>query len=198
MATITSDPEAASHRELAALRERLDALERQVAEQADSRQSDAEGLSLLVFSGELDRLMAAFTLASGAAACGMRVTMFFTFWGAAGLKKDGAQAGGKTLVERMLGWLLPGGLHRRRLSRLDMAGVGRSLMSREMRLKQIPDLSALIAMAAESGVEIHVCDMSMHLLGIRAEELIDYPGIRACGVAHFVDLAARSRTTLFI
>jgi peroxiredoxin family protein len=179
--------------DVALLRARVERLEREVrAQQADY------GLSVLVFSGELDRLLAAFTTAVGAAACGQRASMFFTFWGAAALKKHGAQAAGKTFIERMFGWLLPGGLHRRRLSRLDMGGIGRAIIGREMRRKQIADLPALIAMAADTGVEIYFCEMSMDLMGIRAEELIDYPGARACGVAHFIDLASRSRSTLVI
>jgi len=179
--------------EVEELRARLEQLEREVR-----AQQPEYGLSVLVFSGELDRLLAAFTTAVGAAACGQRASMFFTFWGAAALKKHGAQAAGKTFSERMFGWLLPGGMHRRRLSRLDMGGIGRTLIGREMRRKQIADLPQLVAMAAETGVEIYFCEMSMDLMGIRSEELIDYPGARACGVAHFIDLAARSRSTLFI
>jgi peroxiredoxin family protein len=193
MATIISDPGVAAASELALLRARVDALE----SQARSRR-EPEGLSLLVFSGELDKLLAAFTMAAGAAACGMRVSMFFTFWGAAGLKKSGPQAAHKSLVEKIFGLLLPGGLTKRKLSRLDMGGIGRAIVSREMRLKQIPDLASLIEMAAESGVELHICEMSMHLMGVRQEELIDYPGIKVCGVAHFLDLAANSRATMFI
>ena len=94
--------------------------------------------------------------------------------------------------------MLPGGLGRRALSRLDMAGVGRALLAREMRRKQIPDLPALIALAAESGVQVYVCDTTMHLMGIRHEELIDFPGRKVCGVAQFVDLAANARSTLVI
>jgi len=153
---------------------------------------------VLVFSGELDRLLSAFTLAVGAAACGLRVSMFFTFWGVAALKKSGPQSPGKSVVERMFGWLLPGGLSRRKLSRLDMAGMGRAIIAREMRAKQVSDLPALIAMAADSGVEINLCEMSMGLMGIRHQELVDYPRMNTCGVAHFVDLASRSQTTLFI
>ncbi len=132
----------------------------------------------------------------GAAACGLPASMFFTFWGAAALKKDGPQPHGKTLVERMLGWMLPGGLERRRLSRLDFGGAGRALLGREMRRKQIPDLQSLIDMAADSGVRLYVCDTTLHLMGIRLEELIDYPGREVCGVAQFVDLAADARATL--
>ncbi len=178
------------HDESREVERRLQALEARFEGRA------GEGFALLVFSGELDRLLAAFTVATGAAACGLPVSMFFTFWGAAALKKSGPQTQGKSLVERMFGWMLPGGLQRRRLSRLDMGGAGRALLGREMQRKQMPDLAALIAIAAESGVRIYVCDSTLHLMGIRPEELIDYPDRQLCGVAQFVDLAATSRTTL--
>jgi len=178
--------------QIQSLQQRITALEQRVAP------ADVDGMALLVFSGELDRLLAAFTVATGAAACGMPVSMFFTFWGAAALKKAGPQVGDKSLVERMFGWMLPGGMERRALSRLDMGGLGRALLGREMRRKQIPDLPTLIALAAESGVQVYVCDTTMHLMGIRHEELIDYPDRKVCGVAQFVDLAANARTTLVI
>ena len=104
--------------------DRVARLERRV-----DRLPDPNNLTLLVFSGDLDRLMAAFTIASGAAATGMSVNMFFTFWGSGALKRGGAQPGGKTLVERMFGWMLPGGVDRLPLSKLDFAGMGRVLMA---------------------------------------------------------------------
>ncbi|MCC7123010.1 MAG: DsrE/DsrF/DrsH-like family protein [Gammaproteobacteria bacterium] len=167
-------------------------------EHAVARLPDPNHLTLLVFSGELDRLMAAFTVASGAAASGMEVDMFFTFWGSAALKRGGPQARGKTLVERMFGWLLPGGVARLPLSRLDFAGVGRVLMAREMKRKGIADLRGLIDGAIESGVRVHVCEMTLDMMGIRREELLDYPGLSVCGVASFIEMAASGNHTLFI
>lgn len=158
---------------------------------------DANAMTLLVFSGELDKLLAAFTIANGAAASGMTVSMFFTFWGTAALKAR-TLLGGKSLVERAFGMLLPGGLGRRALSRLDMAGIGRFLMGREMRQKNISGLPALIEQAAGLGVQIYACEMSMELMGIRREELLDYPGLQFCGAVKFADLAASGNTTLFI
>lgn len=158
----------------------------------------ASAISLVVFSGELDKLLAGFVIATGAAACGMKASMFFTFWGTAALKKAGRQARGKSWIEWLFGWMLPAGLHKRRLSHLDMAGLGRRLMAREMRQKNIPDLPALIDLAAQSGVEIFICEMSMHLMGIRPEELIDYPNLKYCGVAGFLQAASTSNATLFI
>lgn len=158
----------------------------------------ANAMSLVVFSGELDKLLAAFVIATGAAACDMKVSMFFTFWGTAALKKAGPQARGKGWIEWMFGWMLPGGFHRRRLSKLDMCGIGRRLMAREMRKKSVPDLPTLVELAAQSGVEINICEMSMNLMGIRPEELIDYPNLKYCGVAGFLQAASASKTTLFI
>ena len=173
--------------------ERLAKLERRV-----EGGPDANALSMVVFSGELDKLLAAFVIATGAAASEMRVSMFFTFWGTAALKKDAAQSRGKSWVEWAFGWMLPRGAGRTALSQMDMCGLGRMLMQSEMKKKNIADLDQLIPTAAELGVKIRVCEMSMQLMGIRREELIDYPGLDYCGVATFADLTSKANTTLFI
>ncbi|MCC6708912.1 MAG: DsrE/DsrF/DrsH-like family protein [Gammaproteobacteria bacterium] len=162
-----------------------------------ARAPDPDGMTLLVFSGELDKLLAAFTIANGAAATGMSVRMFFTFWGAAALKER-TLLGGKSLVERAFGLMLPGGLKHRALSRMDMLGVGRRLMAREMRRKNVALLPELVAQAASLGVEIYLCEMSMEIMGIAPQELIDYPNIQYCGAVKFADLAASGNTSLFI
>lgn len=180
-----------THPEVQQLEERIAALEASQANVSNTFQ-------LLVFSGERDKLLAAFVMATGAAASGMRVRMFFTFWGTASLKKSKAQVGTKSLVERAFGWMLPGGVRQTKLSKMDMAGIGRQLMSVEMKKKGVADLPQLIDLAGELGVEIQVCEMSMELMGIRAEELIEYPCLDYCGVATFVDQASDANTTLFI
>lgn len=176
---------------------RIDGLERLVKTQAENA-ADTNALNMLVFDGSRDRLMAAFVMATGAAACGMQVSMFFTFWASSALRKGGPQVGKKTLVERAFGWMLPGSAAKTRLSQMDMGGIGRFLMEREMKRKNVSDLNQLIQTAAELGVEISVCEMSMQLMGIRREELIDYPNLGFCGVAQFVDQSAKANTTLFI
>jgi len=186
-------PPTADRAELDELSKRVAALENRFETAPDS-----DSLSMVVFSGELDRVLAALVIATGAAACGMTVSMFFTFWGTAALKKAGPQAAGKTLIERMFGWMLPGGFHKLKLSKMDMMGIGRRMMAAEMRKKQTPDLSTLIDIARESDVEINICDMSMSLMGIRKEELIEYPGLSFCGVARFLELSSKASTTLFI
>jgi peroxiredoxin family protein len=159
---------------------------------------DTNSLNLLVFEGTRDRLLAAFVMATGAAACGMQVTMFFTFWGTAALRKERATSKQKSWIERALGWMLPSSFSRTKLSQLDMCGLGRLLISREMRKKNIADLPELLDVAADLGVTIRVCEMSMKLMGIQREELLDYPGLEFCGVASFVEDAAAANTTLFI
>ena len=151
-----------------------------------------------MFEAHRDRLLAAFVMATGAAACGMEVNMFFTFWATSALKQGGPQLGKKSLVERAFGWMLPSSSQGTKLSQMDMCGIGRVLMDREMKKKNIADLDVLIKTAADLGVKISVCEMSMQLMGIRREELIDYPGIEFCGVAKFVEEAATANTTLFI
>ncbi|MCA9043860.1 MAG: DsrE/DsrF/DrsH-like family protein [Planctomycetaceae bacterium] len=170
-------------------------------EKLEARLNDAPDpntMNLLVFDASRDRLLAAFVMANGAAACGMNVSMFFTFWGTAALKKDAAQSRGKSWVEWAFGWMLPRGAGRTALSQMDMCGLGRMLMQSEMKKKNIADLDQLIPTAAELGVKIRVCEMSMQLMGIRREELIDYPGLDYCGVATFADLTSKANTTLFI
>jgi len=176
-----------------ALSRRLAALEQEMA-----RLADRTGVTLCVFSGDLDRLIAAFSIANTAAACGLRVSMFFTFWGTALLRRPGTGTRGRPLMERIFGWLLPAGPGRMPLSRLNMGGIGRWMILAEMRRKRIPDLNALIEMADASGIEILACGMSMELMGIRPDDLIDYPKLRICGATQFVDVAAEGNVTLFV
>ena len=176
---------------------RLARLERTFEEYAETT-PDVDALNIVVFDGARDRLLAAFVIATGAAACGMKVTMFFTFWATPALRKDAKQFGKKTLIERAFGWMLPGGLRQTRLSQMDMLGIGRKLLENEMKRKNIADLPTLLKTAGELGVQISVCEMSMKLMGIRAEELIEYPDLTFCGVAKFVEGSAKANTTLFI
>jgi peroxiredoxin family protein len=105
---------------------------------------------------------------------------------------------GKTFVEWAFGWMLPASLRKTKLSQFEMAGLGRFLLEQEMKRKNICDLPQLVDTAAELGVHISVCEMSMNLMGIRREELMEYPGLEYCGVAKFTENAATANTTLFI
>jgi len=153
-------------------------------------------LSLVVFSGDLDRQLAAFVMATGAAASGMHVSMFFTFWGTTALRRRARVK--KDLWGRMFGSLLPRGASQLPLSQLNLGGIGPAMMRHLMRRKGVCSLEELIATAAELDVNINVCTMSMDLMGLERDELIEYPNLGYCGAASFVDIAARSRTTLFV
>jgi peroxiredoxin family protein len=156
-----------------------------------------EKLSLIVFSGSLDRLIAAFVLATGAAAMGMQVSMFFTFWGTSALRRDGVTVK-KTLLERMFGWMLPKGVKRLPLSQMNMAGGGPAMIRYVMKKNGVASVEEMIELCKELGVELNVCTMSMELLGMKPEELIDYPGRSFCGVAKFLETAAPGKITMFV
>jgi peroxiredoxin family protein len=156
-----------------------------------------EKLSLIVFSGSLDRLIAAFVLATGAAAMGMQVSMFFTFWGTAALRRGQAQVK-KTLLERMFGWMLPKGVKKLPLSQMNMAGGGPAMIRYVMKKNGVASVEEMIELSKELGVELNVCSMSMELLGMKPDELIDYPGRSFCGVAKFLETAAPGKITMFL
>lgn len=177
---------------------RISRLEAQIETLKNQQAKTSNAFSLLVFSGERDKLLAAFVMATGAAATGMDVCMFFTFWGTASLKNSKTQIGKKSMTERGFGWMLPGGASQTKLSKMDMMGVGRYLMSAEMKKKGVAELPQLIELAGELGVRIQICEMSMNLMGITHEELIDYPLLEYCGVASFMEQATNTNTTLFI
>lgn len=174
--------------DIAELRERIERLE-------GAQTSDR--LSLCVFSGELDKIIAAFVIATGAAASGMDVKMFFTFWGTAALR-DAKKRADKSLVGKMFGWMLPRGTRKLKLSKMQLLGMGRAMIRSIMKKQGVASVEELIEIAAELEVQILVCTMSMELMEIKREELIDYPNLDFVGVASFVELAADSRSTLFI
>ena len=152
--------------------------------------------TLVVFSGDLDKALAAFIIANGAAAMGSRVTMFFTFWGINILRRREKVSVAKTIVERMFGWMMPRGATRLALSRMNMAGMGAAMIRGIMRKKHVASLPELIATARKAGVRLVVCSMSMDLMGIKKEELI--AGIEEGGVATYLDNAEAGNVNLFI
>lgn len=159
--------------------------------------SQQEKLSLIVFSGSLDRLIAAFVLATGAAAMGMQVSMFFTFWGTAALRRENVHVK-KNLLERMFGWMLPKGVKKLPLSQMNMAGGGPAMIRYVMKKNGVASVEDMIELSKELGVELNVCTMSMDLLGMKPDELIDYPNKTYCGVAKFLETAAPGKITMFL
>jgi NADPH-dependent 2,4-dienoyl-CoA reductase/sulfur reductase-like enzyme/peroxiredoxin family protein/rhodanese-related sulfurtransferase/TusA-related sulfurtransferase len=152
--------------------------------------------TMVVFSGDFDKAMAAFVIANGAAAMGSEVTLFFTFWGLNVLRRPEKMAVRKNLVERMFGWMMPRGADRLTLSKMNMGGMGLRMIKGIMKRKHVTSLPDLIASARQAGVRLVACSMSMDLMGIRREELID--GVAEGGVATFLDNAEQSNVSLFI
>ncbi len=139
----------------------------------------------MVFSNDLDKALAAFIIANGAASMGYEVTLFFTFWGINILRKDNPADVKKNLVEKMFGFMMPKGPRKLGLSQMHMGGVGKAMIEGIMNKKGVASLSELISAAQENGVKMVVCTMSMDLMGIKREELID--GIDEGGVAMYID-----------
>jgi peroxiredoxin family protein len=155
-------------------------------------------ISIIVFSGELDKMLAAMIIATGARAMDMEVKMFFTFWGTAMLRDKNKNPKGKDFMSKMFGFMIPKGSTKVKLSKLNMAGMGKAMLKSLMKKKRVASLEELIATAAELGVEINVCEMSMDLMGFKREEMIDYPHLNYCGVGTYLSDADESRIQLFI
>ncbi|MCL5952480.1 MAG: DsrE/DsrF/DrsH-like family protein [Chloroflexi bacterium] len=152
-------------------------------------------LSMVVFSGDMDKVMAAFIIATGAAASGIDVTMFFTFWGLKAIQSG--ELTGKSLFGRMLGIMNRGGVDAIGPSRLNMGGMGRWMFKKMMKSKNVASLGELRNLAVEMGVKLLPCQMSMDVMEIGTDKLIP----AACppaGVAAFIEEAQHSKTTLFI
>jgi len=152
--------------------------------------------TIVVFSNDLDRAMAAFIIANGAAAMGSSVTLFFTFWGLNILRKDAGTPVRKTFMERMFGMMMPRGARKLVLSKMNMLGMGTMMMKGIMRQKQVATLPELIASARNAGVRLVACTMSMDVMGIKKEELID--GVEEGGVAMYLAAAEQGSVNLFI
>ena len=152
--------------------------------------------ALVVFSGDLDRVMAAFVIATGAAAAGLENSIFFTFWVLSVLKKKGARAAGKGLKQRMFALMTPTGPEGLGTSQLNFFGMGATMLRSMMKEQGIASLEELMGMARELGVKMTACTMSMDAMGIAKEELVG--GLEYGGVAAFMADASRARVSLFI
>ena len=178
-------------------------LEKQIGEikaqlEALSKSSPENKIALILFSGELDKALASFVIATGAAAMGMDVVMFFTFWGTPILRNKGKKVGGKDFMGKMFGAMLPEGISEVKLSKMNMAGMGTAMMKSLMKKKNVASLEEMLELAAEMGVRIFICEMSMDLMGFKREEMIEYPNLTFCGVAKFLEEAQNSKVQLFI
>ena len=184
---------AAEPTRLLALEEKLRELEKRLTYLEGQAAEDR--VALVVFSGDLDRVLAAFIIATGAAAMGQQVSMFFTFWGLSVLKKD-TQLSGKTLFQKMMALMSPGSSRNLPVSRMNYFGAGSKMLRAMMKAKNVNSLEELMSLAKELGVRMVACEMSRDLMGIRESELIG--GLECGGVATFLADSLQARTSLFI
>ncbi len=164
--------------------------------QTVSAPSVGNNKTIIVFDGDMDKVLASFVIANGALAMGRQVTMFFTFWGLTALRKTEKIKVKKNFVEKMFGFMLPRGAGKLKLSKMNMAGIGTAMMKGIMKDKNIDSLETLMKKAMENGVRIIACSMSMDVMGIRPEELID--GVEIGGVGTYLGDAEESDVNLFI
>ncbi len=178
------------------MQEQLDTLRKELARVKSAGQEDK--LSMVLFSGDLDKALAAFIIATGAVAMGMESVIFLTFWGTPLFRKPDKTVGGKDLMGKMFGWMLPKGARKATLSKMNMGGMGTVMLKDLMKKKNVASLEQMIDMAGQLGVRVYVCEMSMDLMGFKREEMIDYPDLKYAGVATFLAEAKNSKVQLFL
>ena len=176
---------------------RIGDLRKELKEELDELRERTVGnrVTMVVFSGDLDRVMAALVIATGAASMGLAVSMFFTFWGLAALKKE-RRLGGKNLLEKAFSIMTPAGIPGLGVSKMNFAGAGALMLRKMMKDKDVASVEELFAMAREMGVRMVACTMTMDVMGVREQELID--GLELGGVATYLGDASDSKVTLFI
>jgi peroxiredoxin family protein len=158
---------------------------------------DTSKKTLIVFSGDFDKAMAALIIANGAAAMGDDVTMFFTFWGLNIIRKpEKVKVGGKSFLQGMFGKMMPRGTGKLGLSKMNFAGMGVPMMKKVMKAAGAMSLEELLAAAQEQGVRLIACTMTMDMLGFKKEELLD--GVEFAGVAAYLAEADEANVNLFV
>lgn len=157
---------------------------------------DSKGKTIIMFSDDLDKALATFVLANGAAATGQKVTIFFTFWGLNVIKKLHKPQVEKDIFGKMFGMMLPSSSRKLKLSKMSMGGIGGKMMRSIMRRKGIDSLESLRQQALDNGVEFIACQMSMDVMGVKREELLDE--VTVGGVATYMERADNANMNLFI
>ncbi len=177
------------------LQKQVELLQKKVKKLENNRKDQ---LSIALVSGDMDKILAAFVISLAAAAMDTKVKIFFSFWALSALRDKKKKAHGKDFISKMFGIMLPKSKNNLKLSNMNMAGMGPMMIKMLMKKKNVLSLDQMFEQAAQLGVEITVCEMSMGLMGFMSEELIDYPGLRFAGAATFVADAGESSVQLFI
>ncbi|MEW5844883.1 MAG: DsrE/DsrF/DrsH-like family protein [Bacteroidota bacterium] len=155
-------------------------------------------LSIAIVSGDLDKILATMIISLAAAASDTKVKLFFSFWALSALRDPKKKAQGKDFISKMFGLMLPKGRNKLKLSKMNMMGMGPAMIKFLMRKQNVMSLDEMFKQAAELGIEIIVCEMSMNLMGFKKEEIIDYPHLSYAGAATFVAEASQSSIQFFI
>ena len=164
--------------------------------EATKMTSEEKGKTFILFSDDLDKTLATFVLANGAAATGKKVSIFFTFWGLNAIKKVHKPKVKKDIWGKMFGWMLPSDSTKLALSQMNMMGIGAKMMRFLMQKKGVDSLESLRQQAIDNGVEFIACQMSMDVMGVNREELLDE--VTVGGVATYMDRAEQANVNLFI
>jgi peroxiredoxin family protein len=181
--------------------DRLEKMEREIGDlkRQVASATRENSVSIVCFSGEWDKLFAAFTIATGALAMGQEVHMFFTFWGATAIRNATGNSPRKgSLLQRMLSWFLPKRASRTPLSKMNFGGLGKVMLGHLLKEKGVDDLPTLIEEARQLGANFHCCETSLRLFGWDKHELIGDNESNWCGVSTFMSLARKSQVALFI
>lgn len=176
-----------------ALQQRVKSLE--AALTSLERRVPEDRVAIIVFSGDLDKLLAGLIIATGAAALGQEVTLFFTFWGLSSIKRQ-QMLEGKSFSEKLMSIMTPASTKQMGVSKLNFFGLGSRMLRSMMEEKQVASVEDLLQMARDMDVRFVACEMSRDVMGIEQQELLD--GVESGGVAAFLGDALNSRTALFI
>ena len=164
---------------------------------AELQETKPDSVTIVVLSGEMDKAMAAFIIATGAAAMGMKVTMFFTFWGLNIIRKQGATSAAKDWLRRAFGWMNKGGASDLPLSRFHFAGLGTTMMKKVMKDNKMPGIPELLETAQDLGVQMIACTTTLGMMGISKDTLVD--GVdQLAGVTTYLAEARHGSVNLFI
>jgi peroxiredoxin family protein len=181
------------------LEKKVEELEKQIQMLSTNKtNTEKNGTAIVMFSGEMDRVIAALNIAIGNLSLGKEVSLFFTFWGTTIMRKKAPQSSSKHILQKMFGWMLPKGYNHLPLSRLNFFGLGPLMMKFLMKKYQFAEVQELMETAISLDAKIYICSMSMELMGIKKEELMNDSEYIYAGVAGFMEVVEKSSLTLFI
>ncbi len=184
--------------ELKTLQAQLAKLEKLIADQETIQVEENQGFVIILFSDDMDRVMSALTLVSGAIALGKPVDVFFSFWALNLIKKKNYPLKGKDIRQKLLSLMLPAGVNKLKLSKMHFLGIGKWMMEGLRKKFGTAGNEELMDIIIKANVKIWACTNTMSIMGISKEEIIDYENLHFCGCANFTRVAFRNKAQLFV